>query len=299
MPSLYTHQAENVRRTWLLLGAFVVLIAALGWVFSAYWGNALVFPIVLAFAILGSFFSYWYADRLVVAVTRARPVAKRDDPELYRLVENLSIAAGLPTPRIYLIDDPAPNALATGRNAQKALVAVTRGLRERLEEPELEGVLAHELAHIGNRDMVVATVAAVLAGVIVTLAHVFTRASFSTGGRRSRGRGSGALLAIGVLAAIILAPLAATLLRLAISRRREFLADATGALLTRYPEGLARALEKIAATPLPMRHAPEMTAHLWISEPQHRHREPGFLGRLFLTHPPIAERVKRLRGVSA
>lgn len=298
MPTLYTHQAENVRRTWLLLAAFVGLIAALGWVFSTALDAPILFPIAVAFALLTTLASTWWSDRLVVALTRARPVTKADDPELYRLVENLSIAAGLPTPRLYLVDDPSLNAFATGRNPQHAIVAVTRGLRERLEKSELEGVLAHELAHVGNRDMLVATVAAVLAGVVVMLVDLFLRTAH-WGGSRSRRREGGALLGIGLLVALILAPLAALLLRLAISRQREFLADASGALLTRYPDGLARALEKIAATPLRLRHAPEAVSHLWIADPQRPERRTAGLAGLFQTHPPIEERVRRLREMGA
>lgn len=296
MASLYTHQTDSIRRTWLLFGAFVLIVAALGWVFSAALESRVLFPAALAFALLGSLLSYWFSDRFVLALTRAKPLEKRDDLELYRLVENLSIAAGLPMPRLYLVDDPSPNAFATGRDARHAVVAVTRGLRERLEKSELEGVLAHELAHIGNRDMLVATVAAVLAGVIVTLADLFARMSFHGGGRRDRrGGADGVLLALGMVAALVLAPLAATLLRLAISRRREFLADASGALLTRHPGGLASALEKIASSRVPLRHAPDAAAHLWISDPHPARRETSFIVRLFSTHPPVAERVRVLR----
>lgn len=297
MPTLYTHRAENIRRTWLLLGAFVALIAVLGWFFASAAGSPLLFPLAVAFALLSSVGSYWFSDRLVVALTRARPIAKQDDPELTRLVENLSIAAGLPMPKLYLVDDPALNAFATGRNAEHAIVAVTRGLRENLDKAELEGVLAHELSHIGNRDMLVATIAAVLAGVVVMLVRVFLHVGSYGGDRRDRRGGGGAFLAIGFLAAMILAPVAATLLRLAISRRREFLADASGALLTRYPDGLSRALEKIAATSVRLRHAPDATAHLWIADPKLPDRTSAF-ARLFLTHPPVSERIRRLRGMS-
>lgn len=295
MPTLYTHRAENIRRTWLLLGAFVLIIAALGWVFSSALDSPVIVPAALGFALLTSVSSYWFSDRLVIALARAKPVAKADDPELYRIVENLSIGAGLPMPRLYLVDDPAMNAFATGRDAAHATIAVTRGLRSALERPELEGVLAHELSHIGNRDMLVATVAAVLAGMVVILVRVFLHTGSVGGGRRGRRGPEGALVAVGLLAAIILAPLAATLLRLAISRRREFLADASGALLTRHPEGLARALEKIAATPWRLRHTSDAIAHLWFSDPEVVERRASAFVNLFLTHPPVAERVRRLR----
>lgn len=300
MPTLYTNRAENIRRTWMLLGVFVSLVAALGWMFSRAADAPYLFPLSVGAALIGSVTSYWFSDRLVIALTRARPIAKRDDPELYRLVENLSIAAGLPLPKLYLIDDPALNAFATGRNAAHAVVAVTRGLRQTLEKQELEGVLAHELSHIGNRDMLVATVAAVLAGAIVTIVDFFLRTSHfggHRGRRRDGGTPGGAVFAIGALVAAILAPLAVTLLRLAVSRQREFLADASSALLTRYPEGLARALEKISAVPFPVRHAPDATAHLWIAEPKHRMQGSGIsaFARLFLTHPSVSERIRRLR----
>lgn len=294
MPSLYTHQAENLRRTWLLFGVFVLLIGALGYSISVIWDSPVVFPVALGIALFSSLGSYWFSDRIVVALAGAKPLAKKDDPELYRLVENLAIAGGLPTPALYLIDDPAPNAFATGRDAKHAIVVVTTGLRARLEKEELEGVLAHELSHIGNRDMLVATVAAVLAGLIVTVVHLAFR--MGMGGRGQSRRGGGGAAAVLALLAFLLAPLAATLLRLAISRQREYLADASGALLTRYPDGLARALEKIAASPSSLRRAPEATAHLWISDPKRTGRgEVSFVTRLFLTHPPIGERVRRLR----
>lgn len=278
----------------MLLLVFVGIVAALGWVFSSALESPLVFPLALGFALLTGGASYWFSDRLVLAMARAKPVKKSDDPELYRIVENLSISAGLPMPRLYLVDDPSPNAFATGRDAAHAVVAVTSGLRSALERPELEGVLAHELSHIGNRDMLVATIAAVLAGAIVVLVRMFFHAG-SVGGRRGRRGPEGALMAVGLLAVVILAPLAATLLRLAISRRREFLADASGALLTRYPEGLARSLEKIAAAPVRLRHTSDALAHLWFSDPEIAERRTSGLANLFLTHPPVAERVRRLR----
>lgn len=293
MPSLYTHQAENLRRTWLLFGVFVFLIGALGFGISVIWDNPVVFPIALGIALFSSLGSYWFSDRIVVALAGAKPLAKKDDPELYRLVENLAIAGGLPTPALYLIDDPAPNAFATGRDAKHAIVAVTTGLRQRLDNQELEGVLAHELSHIGNRDMLVATVAAVFAGLIVTIVHLVFR--MDMGGRGRDRRESGGLATVFMLLAFLIVPLAATLLRLAISRQREFLADASGALLTRYPDGLARALEKIGSAPGALRRSPEATAHLWISDPKRAERGASFVMRLFLTHPPIPDRVRRLR----
>ncbi|OHA48218.1 MAG: zinc metalloprotease HtpX [Candidatus Terrybacteria bacterium RIFCSPLOWO2_01_FULL_58_14] len=302
MATLYTHRAENIRATWLLFGAFVVLIAGVGWVVSYAYDAYIIFPIAVAIAVFMSVASYWFSDKMVVAFSGAKPVLKQDDPELYRTVENLAIAAGLPAPKIYIVEDPAPNAFATGRDPNHAVIAVTRGLRQGLEKPELEGVLAHELAHIGNNDMFIATVAAVLAGVIATLADLFIRMTFHGGfggSRRDRRGSGGALILVGLIGALVLAPIAATLLRLAISRRREFLADASGALLTRHPEALAQALEKISAFSLPMRRAPEAIAHLWLSDPQIQKHKASFFSRLFMTHPPLEDRIRALRKIAA
>ncbi len=229
-----------------------------------------------------------------MAMARAKLIEKKDNPELYRLVENLCITAGLPLPKIYIINEAQPNAFATGRDKNHAVVAVTRGLLEKLEKTELEGVIAHELAHIGNKDMLLQTMVVVLAGVIALLSNWFLRISFGGGGKRSR-EGVNFLYLLGILAAV-LAPIAATLIRLAISRKREFLADASGALISRYPEGLARALEKIALDPNPINRASDATAHLYISAP-FRGRQVGLLTKLFMTHPPTEERVRALRGM--
>lgn len=243
-----------------------------------------------------SFFSYWYSDKVVLAMTRAKPIEKKDNPELYRIVENLCITAGLPLPRIYIIEGAQPNAFATGRDAKHAVVAVTRGLLEKLEKTELEGVIAHELSHIGNRDMLLSTIVVVLVGIVTMLSDWFLRISFWGGGRRDDSEGSGgAILALLGIAAAIIAPIAAVVLQLAISRKREFLADATGALLTRYPEGLAAALEKISADPAPLKVASNSTAHLYIANPFRGRQSQNWFTKLFMTHPPIEERVKALR----
>lgn len=297
--TLYTHRAENIRRTWLLLGAFVSLIALIGWALSYALDTYYIFPLAVGLSVFMSIMSYWFSDKMVIALSGAKPLKKEDDLELYRLVENLSITAGLPMPKLYMIEDVSLNAFATGRNAKNAVVAVTRGLRERLERSELEGVLAHELAHIGNRDMLVATIVAVLAGVIVTLVDIALRMTFYGGMGRDR-RGAGPIM-LGVLVLVlILAPIAATLLRLGVSRRREFLADTSGVLLTRYPEGLARALEKISATATPMRKNPDAIAHLWLSDPDgvKGPKRRSRLGGLFLTHPHPEDRIRALREMS-
>ena len=298
MATIYTHIGENITKTWLLITAFVALVLALGWAFSYYFNAPAILYVAVIFNIVITFVSYWYSDKIVVGLAGAKPIAKSDDPELYRLVENLAITAGLPTPKIYIVTDPSTNAFATGRDGNHPIVAVTTGLRQMMDQKELEGVLAHELSHIGNRDMLVATVAAVLAGVIVSMVDLFMRLSFFGGMRRRDDREGGGIGLVVMLAASILAPLAAILLRMAISRKREFFADASGALLTRYPEGLASALQKIAAYPVPMRVQSNAIAHLWIADPHQRAKREGnmpwFLS-LWMTHPPIATRIKALQ----
>ncbi|HQK63964.1 MAG TPA: M48 family metallopeptidase, partial [Candidatus Staskawiczbacteria bacterium] len=221
----------------------------------------------------------------------------KDNPELYRLVENLCITAGLPVPEIYILPEAQPNAFATGRNAKHAVVAVTQGLLQRLDKTELQGVLAHELSHIGNKDMLLSTIVAILAGVIAILANMFLRVG-SFGGRRNSDddRGGAIFMILGIVAAL-LAPIAASLVQLAISRKREFLADADGALLTRYPEGLASALEKISQDPTPMRVKNEATASLFIDSPHKGKQKANWFVKLFMTHPPIEERIAALRGM--
>jgi len=278
----------------------LIFIIALGWLFSFILENSLILYIAVVFSILTSFFSYWYSDKVVIAITHAKPIEKKDNPELYRLVENLCIASGMPLPRIFILPETQPNAFATGRNEKHAIVAVTVGLLQRLDRAELEGVIAHELSHIKNKDMLVQTVAVVLAGMIAIASHLFLRFTFFGGmGRRrnSGGGNAGAILMVLGLVAAILAPVAASMIKLAVSRKREFLADASGALLTRYPEGLARALEKISKDPTPMRKASNSTAHLFISSPFKGKQSKNWFTKLFLTHPPAEQRIKALRGM--
>jgi heat shock protein HtpX len=261
--------------------------------------NQIFLILAVILAIFQSFFSYWYSDKIVLAMSRAKPIEKKDNPELYRLVENLCITAGLPLPKIYIINEAQPNAFATGRDEKHAVVAVTRGLLEKMERVELEGVISHELSHIGNKDMLLQTIVVVLVGIVAILSNFFLRISYWGGMRRRdlREDSGGAILAIFGILAAILAPFAATLIQLAISRKREFLADASGALLTRYPEGLARALEKISADPNPLRVANNATAHLYIASPFRGEKKTNWFVKLFMTHPPIEERVKSLRGI--
>ena len=294
--TLYSHRDSNIRRTWFLLTLFFLLIIGLGWIFAQVYQNSAILYFAVIFSIFANFFTYWYSDKIVLGMTRAESISKENAPELYNIVENLAITAGLPMPKVYLIREKAPNAFATGRNPKHSVIAVTEGLLEKLDRSELEGVVAHELSHIGNRDMLLGTVIVVLAGFIAIASNIFLRSLFWGGGRR-RDRGAGIIfLALAVIGAI-LAPIAATLIRLAVSRRREFLADTSGALLTRYPEGLASALEKISGDQTPMRIANNATAHLFIASPFKGKQSFNWFTKLFLTHPPVEERIKALRGM--
>ena len=274
------------------MAAFFAVVVGLGWAISQYYGNPSILVIAVVIAVMMNIGSYWFSDKIVLSMAGARSAPDSEFPDLHNLIENLAITAGLPKPKIYIINDGAPNAFATGRNKEHAVVAVTTGLLSMMNKVELEGVIAHELSHIGNRDMLVMTLVVVLAGFVAILSDIFLR-SLHFGGGRSNDRG-GNLFAILAIVGAILAPLAATLIRLAISRRREFLADASGALLTRYPEGLATALVKIGSYSQPMRRANNATAHLYISNPFGAHLGKG-IARLFMTHPPIEERIKALR----
>ncbi|MDP2741581.1 MAG: M48 family metallopeptidase [bacterium] len=232
-------------------------------------------------------------------MTRAVPLKHNENPEIYHLVENLCITAGLPLPKIYIIPENQLNAFATGRDAKHAVVAVTQGIINKLDKTELEGVIAHELSHIGNKDMLLATVVAILAGILAMVSNMFLRISFWGGGRDrdSDNNKAGAILAILGIVAAILAPIAASLVQLAISRKREFLADASGALLTRYPEGLASALEKISTDSTPMRITNNATSSLYISSPFKGKQATNWFVKLFMTHPPVEERIRALRGM--
>jgi len=299
MPTLYSQAELNNRRTWFYLFFFLLFIIAIGWIISYF----LESPVILYFAVILSivlnFFAYWYSDKIVLALSRAKPIKKQDNPELYRLVENLCITAGLPLPKIYIIDSAQPNAFATGRDAKHAVVAVTRGLLEKLERVELEGVISHELSHIGNKDILLQTIVIVLVGMVVIMTDFFFRIAFwgRIGGRSREGGQIKLMMILVALALAILAPIFAQLIKLAISRKREYLADASGALLTRYPEGLARALEKISADPNPLKMANDATSHLYIASPFRGKEKTSWLHKLFSTHPPIEERVKILRGM--
>ena len=290
--NIYHEQSKNVWKTWLLMITFLVVIVVIGYVFAMVYDNILILIIAIVFSLFMNFFSYWYSDKIVLAMYHAQPIIKEQNLELWNVVENLSITAGLPMPRVYIIPDPAPNAFATGRNKEHAAVAVTSGLLQILNRSELEGVIAHELSHIGNRDILISTVIIVLVGFVSILSHIFLRGMFF-GGRGGKKGGAAIFVLIGVALAI-LSPIAVTLIQLAVSRKREYLADASGVLLTRYPEGLANALRKISQYNQPMQHASQATAHLFIANPF------GNAGKkfsnLFSTHPPVEDRVRILLG---
>jgi heat shock protein HtpX len=297
MASLYTQAAKNVTKTWILMAGVFLVVIALGWFFSYYFQNPSILIIFAIFAIVLQVVSYWYSDKVVIKLSGARPATREEFFDLYTVVENLSIAAGLPMPKVYVVEDPAPNAFATGRDKDHAVVCATTGLLAILDKSELEGVIAHELSHIGNRDMLVSTVVVVLVGFISIISDVFMRSLLWGGMRRNddrEGNAGGILMIVGIVFAI-LAPIVGTLMQLAISRRREYLADADGALLTRYPEGLAKALAKIGNYAAPLRHQSSAIAHIYLADPSGGKKVP-FFAKLFATHPPIADRIKALLG---
>lgn len=298
MATLYTQADSNIRKTWFLITVFLVVIIGFGGLLSRYFNAPGILYFAVFFSIFSSFGSYWWSDKLVLAMTKSQPIQEADNRELFHIVENLCIASGLPMPKIFVMPEAQPNAFATGRDYRHAIVVVTAGLLQKLDKVEVEGVIAHELSHIKNKDMLLQTVIVVLAGVVAILADFFLRMSMF-GGLRSDNEDSkaGAIMLVLTLVAAILAPIAATLIQLAISRKREFLADASAGLLTRYPEGLASALEKIATDQSPMQKANNSTAHLFISSPFKGKRAGNWLTKLFLTHPPAEQRIAALRGL--
>ncbi len=295
MATLYTHKDENIAKTWVLMSVFLSVVVGVGWAISWYYHNPGILIFAVIFALVMNISSYWFSDKLVISLAGAHLANAPEYIELNRIVENLAITAGLPKPAVYIIKDNAPNAFATGRNPEHAVVAVTTGLLDLLDRSELEGVIAHELSHIGNRDMLVSTVAVVLVGIVTLAADFFIRASFFGGSNRNKEGGNPVMTVIAVVF-IVLAPIFASLIQLAISRKREFLADASGALLTRYPEGLASALQKIGGYPTPLQRANNATAHLYISNPFGPSASGNFITKLFSTHPPMPERIKALIG---
>lgn len=294
----WDHVSGNIFKTWVIMLFFslftvaVIYMIALGFGYGEVGGVGIVgFALIMAGVM--NFVSYFWSDKIVLGISGAKPVLEKDNKELYRLVENLCIAAGLPVPKIYTIDDSAPNAFATGRDPKHAAIAFTTGILQKLNKQELEGVTAHELSHVGNRDTLVMAVVSVLVGTIALMSDFFMR-SMWFGSRDRDSKGNTLFLVIAIVAAI-LAPIIATLIQLAVSRRREFLADASGVLLTRYPQGLASALQKISSDREPLEVANRGTAHLYIINPLKGQEAKAWLAGLFNTHPPIEARIKALR----
>lgn len=299
MATIYTEISSNKRRTFFLITIFLVFIIGLAWVFSYTYDIEWLLPFAVIFASFQAIASYWWSDKLVLAISGAKKIEKRDNPELYRIVENLSIAAGLPMPKVFIIQDTAPNAFATGRDPKHAVIAVTSGLIEKLNKQELEGVIAHEFSHIGNYDIRLMSVVVVLVGIVVLISDWFIRARFWGIGDDDDSK-AGAIFAIVGIVLALLAPLFANLIKLALSRKREYLADSSGALLTRNPEGLASALEKIAADREPLEVANRATAHLYIANPLKDHQGKdaiGWFSNLFSTHPDPLDRIAKLRNM--
>lgn len=298
--NIYSAISANIWKSYIILVLFIIFAAAVAYVIgkaTGYGPSAGVLIFVLA--IVYSFVSYFYSDKIVLATSGAKEIKKKDNPELFHIVENLSIGDGMPMPKVYIINDPSPNAFATGRDPKHAAVAATTGILERLNKSELEGVIAHELSHVKNYDTRLMAITAVIVGFIAMITDFFLRGVFWGSFRDNDERDSRVQLIFFVLAIVfaILAPIIASLIQLSISRKRELLADASGALLTRYPEGLARALEKISSDPKPLRNASNATAHLYIVNPFKDKGFSGWVSSLFSTHPPIEERIKILRSM--
>ncbi|MEK7581158.1 MAG: M48 family metallopeptidase [Patescibacteria group bacterium] len=299
----YTQVSANKLKTWLIMFFFATFLTAVIFIFASAWGfdypSALSFSgFALIIAGIMNFFSYYNSDKIVMAISGAKQIQKKDDPTLFRTIENLSIASGLPMPKVYIINDSAPNAFATGRDPQHAAIAFTTGILEKLNKLELEGVAAHELSHVGNYDTRLMAIVSILVGTIALAADFFLRISFFSRGDRDDDRQGNAIFMVLGLVMAILAPIVATLIQLAISRKREFLADASSALLTRDPDSLANALLKISADKEPLEVANKATAHLYITNPLKNNKDArSMFANLFNTHPPITDRVKALRAM--
>jgi heat shock protein HtpX len=295
--NLYTNVRQNISKTYLLLFVFVLFFGVFGYIISYYFKNNAFLYIAIIYAIVSSFIGYWFSDRVILSMSKAKLVEQDDNQELYHLVENLCIASGLPMPKIYIINDESPNAFATGRNPKNAIICVTSGLLKMLNKTELEGVIAHELSHIKNYDILIASLVVVLASAITLISNMILRSS----GWSNKARGedkNGYIALISLIALVgfaILSPIVATLIQLAVSRKREFLADSSSALLTRYPEGLISALEKISNYPKPMTKVNNYTRNLYISDPAKQ--KVTWFNKMFLTHPPVSERIQALNQI--
>lgn len=291
--TLYTNVSSNRTKTWIYLALYSALLLGLGYIFSWYYGSSSILLIAAVITIVQGVAGYWFADSIALAASSAVPLDKARYPDVYRLMENLSLTAGLPMPRLYFIDDTAMNAFATGRDAHHAAIAMTSGLIGRLDNNELQGVLAHELSHVGNEDIRLMSLVMVIGGIIALASDLFLRSMWFGGDRRrdERGGDSNGILIVVAIAMAILAPIAATLIQLAISRKREFMADSTAILITRYPEGLISALRKISGDKEPLEAANRGTAHMYFSNPL----KGQAMASLFSTHPPIEQRIKALQ----
>lgn len=301
--NLWTQVDSNKRKSISFMLVFVLVVIGLGLLFSYVYNSYVILIFAVIVALVQTLVSFYSGDKIVLSMSGAHEIKKIDNPELWNLVENLAITAGLPMPKVYIIQDPVPNAFATGRDPEHASVAVTTGLMERLDKNELQGVIAHEMSHVGNYDIRLMMIVAILVSVIALISDIFIRSRWLSFGRsRDDNNGGGnlqAILMIVALVAAILAPFIAMIIQLAISRKREFLADASGALLTRYPEGLASALEKISVYSAPMQKVSSATEHLYIANPLgdgKKGKKQSYFAKLFSTHPPIDERIKALRG---
>jgi len=301
--SLYTQQSKNVWKTWVYMFFFVFLFAIVGFALAFYYQNVNILYIAIIFSLIINLFSFWYSDKVALHMAGAREITRNEYPDFWNVAENLSITAGLPMPKLYVVDDPIPNAFATGRDKNHSAIAATTGLLSMLNKTELEGVIAHEMSHIGNRDILLSTIVVIMVSAISFLSQIFFRSRLLGGGRDRDSNGGGLMFVLSIFA-IILAPIAATIVQLAISRKREFLADASGAILTRYPEGLASALQKISQFHQPLINANNATAHMYIVNPmglngemnEDEEEKVSWFTKIFMTHPPVKERIKALLG---
>ncbi|MGB9598528.1 MAG: M48 family metallopeptidase [Minisyncoccales bacterium] len=294
MNSVYEIVRSNQRKTIFLISAFLSFVVILGWIFSQVFANDFILYLAVFFALSQSFLSYWYSDKIPVFLVAAKEISKKDYPQIYRLVENLAIGAGIMTPKIFIAPERQPNAFAAGRDEKHAVIVLNQGLIDLLEEKEIEGVIAHEISHIKNRDILIASVAVVLVSFIALLSNFFFRMSIFSGSRRER-EGQNPIFFIIFLILAILAPLIAQLIHFAISRKREFLADGSAVLLTRYPQGLISALEKISQNTIPLKRENPHLASLYISNP---FKQKNQFSKLFSTHPPVEERIEALKKIS-
>ena len=301
--SLYTQESKNVWKTWIYMIFFVLLFVIVGFALAFYYQDVNILYFAVIFSLIINFFSFWYSDKVALKMAGARDITKNEYPDFWNVAENLSITAGLPMPKLYIVNDPIPNAFATGRDKNHSAIAATTGLLSMLNKTELEGVVAHEMSHIGNRDILLSTIVVIMVSAISFLSQIFFRTRLFGGGRSKENEGGGIMLILSFIA-IILAPIAATIIQLAISRKREFLADASGAILTRYPEGLASALQKISQFHQPLIHANNSTAHMYIVNPmglsgelnEDEEEKISWFSKIFMTHPPVKDRIKALMG---